>query len=336
MLDSIDKSLVPYVPDESMFLCDVISNLRGIVQSTQISGFTRQYSHMLLSALFAAGDEELYYKAPDNTPWPLFLPGSVIIPTPKDVSEFEFGLQSNGTQALATGGHKKTQSTGTVVDNATIDEPLDVNNELANVRRSTTTSSISTVLPGDDPLSEKGAQSTADRPASFKLPDGTDEEISANRLSNSSVPQSNSECVQPNCPATPEPTYQPSNESVPQPQAKELPSEHPATPEQAKSIPSTTKPIGISNQLSSPNAMNKMNEQDPAFRRALEGLRLVDQQSKGPVDITRPKSALSLATLRGRSEQVDRVPHRLTKPRPTVASTKQPSFLGKIKEIFSK
>jgi hypothetical protein len=66
---------------------------------------------MLLSAMFVGENEKLDFQIPKRSPWPIFLPGSVIIPTPKVVSEFEFGLQSNTSKTNVDKETKKYQDT---------------------------------------------------------------------------------------------------------------------------------------------------------------------------------------------------------------------------------
>ena len=62
--------LVQYCPDEALYLCDALCELRGVVQQSRISGFTLPYTEMLLSAIFAEGDAEPEYIVPTDAAWP--------------------------------------------------------------------------------------------------------------------------------------------------------------------------------------------------------------------------------------------------------------------------
>ena len=59
--NSFVNLLVPYCPDEAMYLCDALCELRGVVQRSRLSGFTLDYTKMLLSAIFSESDDEPEY-----------------------------------------------------------------------------------------------------------------------------------------------------------------------------------------------------------------------------------------------------------------------------------
>jgi hypothetical protein len=62
--------VVQYCPDEVHFLCDAVGSLRGILQRSRISGFTVEYTEMLLRSIFASGDKEPEYSPGKQYPWP--------------------------------------------------------------------------------------------------------------------------------------------------------------------------------------------------------------------------------------------------------------------------
>ena len=61
---------VQYCPDDAQFLCDTYCDLRGILQTSRISGFTLEYTEMLFRATFSDGDDEPEYNSADDCAWP--------------------------------------------------------------------------------------------------------------------------------------------------------------------------------------------------------------------------------------------------------------------------
>ena len=310
-----------------MFLCDYIANLRGIVQSSQISGFTIPYTHLLLSALFAVGDDELHYKTPKGSPWPIFLPGSVIIPTPKVVSEFEFGIQSKKSQLSNAMTVNEIQDVKTITDLSFIDEPPRVVSDTTDLGSSHAMNNSSSVIHGHDYVHAEDMEPTQDDALSINRPDTSDAAVPSPCIASSSIPQSGPDDMI---------TALLSSSSIPQSGLEDEVTARPSTPEQNKPTPYPNEPSGPINQPSSPNAMNKLNEQDPAFRRALDALRLADQQNKASTNITGCKSVVSSFTQASEPDPVGRCLSGLKKPIPMAKDKRHPSFLGRINGMFSK
>jgi len=69
--------LVKYCPDEVPYICDVISELRGTVQRSRISGFELEHTHQMLSSMFGEEGEEPEYIVPLNDAWPPLPPPDI-------------------------------------------------------------------------------------------------------------------------------------------------------------------------------------------------------------------------------------------------------------------
>lgn len=61
---------LPYCPDSLLNLCDPFSKLRGCIQQSRISGFPLEYTKLLLTALFASELEDIPYTIPMESAWP--------------------------------------------------------------------------------------------------------------------------------------------------------------------------------------------------------------------------------------------------------------------------
>lgn len=82
--------VVLYCPDEALSLCDAICSLRGILEKSRISGFTLEYTEMLLRAMFADGDDDPDYSPAKDCAWP-----PVPVPTPYE--SFDCSLNNAST-----------------------------------------------------------------------------------------------------------------------------------------------------------------------------------------------------------------------------------------------
>jgi hypothetical protein len=68
-------NLVPYCPEQTLSLCDAVTELRGLLKRCRITGFTHEYSEMLLCCMFAAGNDGPAYTTLENCgPWPAVPP----------------------------------------------------------------------------------------------------------------------------------------------------------------------------------------------------------------------------------------------------------------------
>lgn len=262
---------------------------------------------MILLSLFGVGDEELECQIPEGSPWPATVPGSIIIPTPKVVSEFQFGLLSNKSQKTLTNLTDDDMKDA----EATVDEDL-------NDERTT----------GLECLTKLDSLSLYDKDL-LVPPTGAVHEQCIREIEDPGEPMHTPDTPQ----NAPSPSSLASGDNTQAP-LKGAIVPQPTTPDRQKSTSTSKALMGTSNKLSSPNAMNKLNEQDPAFRRALEALRSVDQQKQVSSDIPRPKSVLSSFRQRSKSELAD--PGQNSNKIPASLDTKQASFMGRIKGMFSK
>ena len=69
--------LVKFCPDEVPYICDVISELRGTIQRSRISGFELDHTHQMLSGMFGDEDEEPEYIVPKDDAWPPLPPPDI-------------------------------------------------------------------------------------------------------------------------------------------------------------------------------------------------------------------------------------------------------------------
>jgi hypothetical protein len=69
--------LVKYCPDEVPYICDIISELRGTLQRSRISGFELEHTHQMLSSMFGEEDEEPEYIVPLDDAWPPLPPPDI-------------------------------------------------------------------------------------------------------------------------------------------------------------------------------------------------------------------------------------------------------------------
>jgi hypothetical protein len=293
-----------------MFLCDALCNLRGRLQRSRISGFTLSYTQTLLCALFAAGDEDPNYKEPEDYPWPPLPPGSVIIPTPKIVSEFQFGLESSNGRSFVEEMEDEKQDDETLMDEPGNHELSQTSayatghgNEALATDDSTRTPRNNGIIPGRVP------------PYQEDMPWVTESNLSAN--GNPAPFISDSHFISRSC-------------FVDYGLSRSSPFDHnyPMSTPRKHSRPNA--------ESKSPNTMNRLNEQDPAFLRTINALRSVDNQYSTPTEIMRPKSVLNSRKPRSESKPSDRCPPSLELRRSSESTDKKySSFLDKLKGMFS-
>ena len=291
-----------------MFLCDYIVNLYGRVQSSRMSGFTLDYTKLILSALYSIGKRKPVYKTPNDSPWPTVVPGSVIIPTPKIASEFEFGLQPNKSQIETPNIDTERHSNKSRMDNTP------------------TRSDVHNVIHNDDVTTNYG------------FPMGSEENTVATK-GTPSIPVS----ISSNTPLTDTLDGRESGNSMAYlnscgvsqiaPADKIIPC--PSTPERSSSA-IQKESSGSRNLLSSPNTMNKLNEQDPAFRRTIDALRQLDGRKRGPKMLPALDSVLNFSSQQSETKPSGHSNSNLKQPEPMTGDKAKPSVMGRIKGMFSK
>jgi hypothetical protein len=96
--------------------------------------------------------------------------------------------------------------------------------------------------------------------------------------------------------------------------------------------PPPRKDARCSTPPKSPNTMNRLNEQDPAFRRTLDALHSVDKQSRDPSKIAGPDSVTSSHKLSKEAKAADRC-QTSSEERPKFdnPSRKYSSFFSRLK-----
>lgn len=291
-----------------MFLCDYIVNLYGRVQSSRMSGFTLDYTKLILSALYSIGKRKPVYKTPNDSPWPTVVPGSVIIPTPKIASEFEFGLQPNKSQIETPNIDTERHSNKSRMDNTPTRS--DVHNAIHN--DDVTTNYGFPMGSEENTVATKGTPSipvsiSSNTPLINTL-DGRESGNSMAYLNSCGVSQ-----------------IAPADKIIP----------CPSTPERSSSA-IQKESSGSRNLLSSPNTMNKLNEQDPAFRRTIDALRQLDGQKRGPKMLPALDSVLNFSSQQSETKPSGHSNSNLKQPEPMTGDKAKPSVMGRIKGMFSK
>jgi hypothetical protein len=286
-----------------MFVCDYMVNLYGKVQSSRMSGFTQEYTKLILSALYSIGNKDPEYKTPNDPPWPIYPAGSVITPTPKSVSEFEFGLHSNKSQTTTSESDIERQ--GSKILEPKLVESSTIHDDTATNRSSSVTGGNNIVLAEritSVPVSLSGSTPL------IHIPEPTGDESSTHRIDGNSAPQSVS---------------------------ADTVLARPSTPEQEHSASVQIESSGSSKLLGSPNTMNKLNEQDPAFRRTIDALRQVDNRARAPARLPALDSVLNIGSLQSETSPAGSNPDPKGTER-VIANKKQSSFVGRVKGMFSK
>lgn len=253
---------VQYCPDEALYLCDALCNLRGILQKSRISGFTLPYTEMLLCAIFAEGDIDPDYNTPEDLAWP---------PVPAQTPFQSFDPLSN------------TVSTAPMFElsfTPTSSFAQDVEDEM--LKYESSVYSDKTNLPMDDSavkeepgLPKSGAvTSITEHVQRYQNCVGSIDASDQSKWGQSGRPNSNSD-----------------QWSSHQLQFLDNPLARNTTNGSQRGLLAAT-PCTDSRcpTPKSPNTMNQMNEQDPAFLRTLQALRSLDEPNI--VKKPRPKSMI--------------------------------------------
>ena len=279
-----------------------------------MSGFTLEYTKLILSALYSIGKKEPEYKTPNGSPWPIVAPGSVIIPTPKIASEFEFGLQSEKSQTATPDIYRVRQGNKTPTHTTPTSFDIDnvIHNDDAAINRGYPVA-VGQNAVAAQPIPPLLVSISGSAP-SIDTSDAREDRNSTPRLPSSVVLQL--------VPA----------DIIP---ADIIPA-RPSTPEQGGLFSAQRQSSGSSNLLSSPNTMNKLNEQDPAFRRTMDALRHIESQNRGPTKLPALDSVLNVGSPQSGSSPAGHLNSNLEEPGLVIADQRKPSFMGRIKGMFSK
>ncbi|PQE06190.1 Nucleolar GTPase ATPase p130 protein [Rutstroemia sp. NJR-2017a BBW] len=85
-----------YCPEETMWLCDAVINLRGILKSARLSGFRMDYTETLLQSIFGEGNDSPGWIVPIASAWPplppqqnMFANQNIKIATPISMSPID-------------------------------------------------------------------------------------------------------------------------------------------------------------------------------------------------------------------------------------------------------
>lgn len=269
-----------------MFVCDYVCNLWGVVQSSQVSGFPREYTEFLLTAMFGDGKKTPDFKTPKWFAWPVFLPKPDITRESKEDESTTGNFEDRIREIVGP----KEQSNSTI-------KITDRENDVEVSGRPSIT-----ITNNDDP-----AQPIQQTQSNTPLANG-----SATSKVKFAIPHLSK-----------------TKSGLSKSYVAETDPVRPSTPEQGGSIsiPGETSKSG--SFPISPNTMNRLNEQDPAFRRTLDALR--------PVESTpMVKSVLFSHPYQPGSDANDLNHSKLGGSKPGAADKSQPSFMGKIKGMFSK
>ena len=68
--DSNPSWVVPYCPNESLYFCDSVKKLRGLLKKARVSGFTKEYALKLFRTIFDEDDYGLSLTPGKESAWP--------------------------------------------------------------------------------------------------------------------------------------------------------------------------------------------------------------------------------------------------------------------------
>jgi hypothetical protein len=69
-MHSLLTKVLAYCPAETMWLCDAVISLRGILKKARLSGFRMDYTETLLQSMFGEGDDSPGWTFPIASAWP--------------------------------------------------------------------------------------------------------------------------------------------------------------------------------------------------------------------------------------------------------------------------
>ncbi|CZT09579.1 uncharacterized protein RCO7_03700 [Rhynchosporium graminicola] len=289
----VDSSKDRYCPNDVLNLCDSLIHLRGMLQQCRISGFPDAYSRELLNSMFRYGNEAPEYEIPENNAWP-FAPPLLTLseprslepctsepPTPISLVSTEFGqLQFQQTRSFFKEMEDQMSwySTSPKSSNYTLsprfDDPIIPTKDEEDAKVEDDTKADESTREDGSVESEQHELHTEDHAQAYQalLPEMVFPEL---HLSEPSAIEVAFKRLEPPLNSTPESTT-PAIPELFQP-AKIGTTLRPCTPASASKsrIPRAfTQP-----SPSTPNKMNELNEQDPAFIRTVNAMRSLDGSS---------------------------------------------------------
>jgi hypothetical protein len=94
--NSLLTKTLEYCPEETMWLCDAVINLRGILKRARLSGFRMDYTETLLQSIFGEGNDSPGWTVPIASAWPplppqqnMFANQNIKIATPISMSQID-------------------------------------------------------------------------------------------------------------------------------------------------------------------------------------------------------------------------------------------------------
>jgi len=320
-----------------MDLYNTLSSLRGIVQCSRVSGFTLQYSEMLLCAMFADGNNKPNYIVPEKRPWPVFRtpkvpssPGGYPwTPLPEGPSVFSTPRTSYSPGEYPWASLPDQSPTSRFSElpyPSQFDLKLNKSPSFAQeltqdtLKHEASVSPACTTAPGKETLVNYNRSRTPRN----RAPTASHVSRFQNRMPSISEtgPSLDEESV-----------FQKSVKENPMPRTRFGDSGLSRTVTHERNItPPPRKDARCSTPPKSPNTMNRLNEQDPAFRRTLDALHSVDKQSRDPSKIAGPDSVTSSHKLSKEAKAADRC-QTSSEERPKFdnPSRKYSSFFSRLK-----
>jgi hypothetical protein len=316
---------VPYCPHESLFFCDAVCDLRGILHKSRVSGFTQEYTETLLQNIFTDGDYKPCFIPAKDCAWPPLptqTPGysfdsnhalmSLMSPCP--IPPLRLTPTSSFTEEIEDEMLKYESS---VYSEKIYAEEASVIEGLGIRKHKTTSTLADQAMSGQNDQECVGSIARSNSPL-WSTPRIRDSDVNSRGLLLAAPPAIDSRCATPKSHEI--------NQINEEYQVRLSDNDSgirllAATPTINSRAPTPH----------SPNEMNRRNEQDPAFVRTVDALRSLDCDDK-PVRRLRPMSMIPSPVRKKEVEVAGRSQTSLgTQPRSEGTVRRYLSFVKKLR-----